>query len=271
MKAWINNTVMSLKLTLRDRQALFWIYVFPVFFLFLFATVFAGSSEKAIGGLMSGLLTISAMSVGFFGLSIGLVVARERGVLRRYQLTPLKPWMIVSGEVAANFAVLLSTLLLQLLLAKIFYGLTIEGSIGSLIVTLGLGACAFLALGFVIASVAENVKTAQISANMLFFPLMFLGGAAFPVQLLPPVMKKLSWLFPTRYLVDGLHGVIVEGVGLEAIVTNLTVLALTAVVAAFIAAKLFRWDARERLPVAKKAWVAAVLLVFVVAALWQAQ
>lgn len=269
MKAWMNNTLMSLKLTLRDRQAIFWTYLFPVFFLFLFATIFARGNDKALGSLMSGLLTISAMSAGFFGLSIGLVTARERGILRRYQLTPLKPWMVISSEVAANFVLLLSTLLLQLLVAKIFYRLTIEGSIISLVVTLGFGACAFLSLGFIIASVAENVKSAQISANLLFFPLMFLGGAAFPIQILPPVMRRLSWLFPTRYLVEGLHRIIVDGEGLSAIVLNLTVLALTILTASFIAAKLFRWDAREPLSAAKKAWVAVVCLIFVVAALWQ--
>ncbi|HLM60565.1 MAG TPA: ABC transporter permease, partial [Pyrinomonadaceae bacterium] len=197
MNAWLNNTVMSLKLTLRDRQTIFWTYVFPIFLLFLFAAAFGRSNEKAVGRLMSGLLAISAMSVGFFGLTIGLVVARERGILRRYQLTPFKPWMIISSEIAANLVVLLSTLLLQILLAKIFYGLTIEGNMFSLVVTLSLGASAFLALGFVIAGVAENVKAAQIAANLLFFPLMFLGGAAFPVHMLPPLMKKLSWLFPT--------------------------------------------------------------------------
>ncbi len=100
---------------------------------------------------------------------------------------------------------------------------------------------------------------------------IFARATSFVVEGAPPVMKKLSWLFPTRYLVEGLHRVIVEGARLEEIVTNLTVLALTTFVAAFIAAKLFRWDGRERLPVAKKAWVCAVLLVFVVADLWHAQ
>jgi ABC-2 type transport system permease protein len=271
MNAWLNNTAMSLKLTLRDRQAIFWTYVFPIFLLFLFAATFGRGSDKAVGGLMSGLLTISAMSVGFFGLTIGLVVARERGILRRYHLTPLKPWMIISSEIAANFMVLISTLLLQLLLAKIFYGLRMEGSIVSLVVTLGLGASAFLALGFVIAGIAENVKAAQIGANLLFFPLMFLGGAAFPVQMLPPLMKKLSWLFPTRYLVEGLERIIVGGEGLEAIIPNLAVLALTIVAASFIATKLFRWDSREPLPAAKKAWVAVLGLIFIAAAVWQSQ
>lgn len=269
MNSWVSNTLMSLKLTLRDRQALFWTYAFPVFFLFLYTTIFAQGSEKALGGLMAGLLTISAMSVGFFSLSTGLVVARERGILRRYQLTPLRPWVVVSSEVAANFVVLLSTLLLQLLLAKIFYGLTVAGSAFSLVVTLGVGACAFLALGFMIASVAESVKTAQIGANLLFFPLMFLGGAAFPIRLLPPALGRLSWLFPTRYLVEGLQRILVDGAGLGAITLNLVVLALTVVVASLVAAKLFRWDARERLPFARKAWAAAVALIFVAGALWQ--
>ena len=41
MNAWLSNTIISTKLTFRDRQALFWTYVFPLFSLFLFASIFS--------------------------------------------------------------------------------------------------------------------------------------------------------------------------------------------------------------------------------------
>ena len=41
MNAWLSNTSMNLKLTFRDRQAIFWTYIFPLFFLFFdFGDVF---------------------------------------------------------------------------------------------------------------------------------------------------------------------------------------------------------------------------------------
>ena len=207
------------------------------------------------------------MSAGFFGLSIGLVVMRERGVLRRYQLTPASPWLILSSELAASYLVLLTTIGLQLAIAATYYRMKINGHPLVLLTALSIGALAFLAIGFIIAGIAENAKSAQVMANILSFPMMFLGGAAFPLEFLPPAVRSVSRLLPSRYMVESLRRVIVEGQGLRAIAPGLTVLAATFVIAIVVAAKLFRWDSREPMPLKQKAWAGAVIAVFALAAL----
>ena len=268
MNAWLSNTVIALKLTFRDRQALFWSYLFPLFFLFVFCSIFGRGQPKAVAMLMPGLLCISAMAAGFFGLSIGLVSARERGILRRYRLAPVHPWVIISSELVSSFLIALSTLLLQLVLAKVIYRFEMVGSLWALLVMLSVGVLAFLALGFVIASVAENAKVAPVMGNLLFFPLMFLGGAAIPLAFLPSPIQRIARLLPSSYMVDGLKRTIVDGADLGANGMNLAVLAATFVVALIVASKLFRWESGEPLSPTKKAWVAAIVLIFVVAALW---
>lgn len=267
-QAWLNNTVMSLKLTYRDKQAIFWTYIFPLFFLFLFASVFARGRAEIVTGMMAGLLCISSMSAGLFGMSISLVMMRQRGVLRRYRLAPISSLTIISSELAASFIVLLSTLALQLMLAKAIYQMKIVGNPLVMLLMLSVGALTFLAIGVIVASVAENARAAQVMSNLLFFPLMFLGGAAFPMAFLPKGLQNVASLLPSQYMVEGLRKVMVDGAGLRAILPYLGVLALTFVVASFLAAKLFRWDAREPLPWAKKAWVAALALIFAGAALF---
>ena len=268
MSAWLSNTVIDLKLTFRDRQALFWNYLFPLFFLFLFATIFGRGNPKAVTHLMPGMLAISAMAAGFFGLSIGLVTARERGTLRRYKLAPIQPWLIISSQVASNFVIALSTLLLQLALARIIYHIEIVGSFWNLLVMLSVGALAFLSLGFIVASVAESVKVALVMANVLFYPLMFLGGATLPVQMLSPSLRKVSRLLPSNFLVEGLGRIMVDGDGLGNTLLHLAVLGVTFVTSLLIATKLFRWESSEPLSPAKKAWVMVIVLIFIGAGLW---
>ncbi len=267
LAAWLSNTTMNLKLTFRDRQAIFWTYIFPLFFLFLFATVFSGGKPERLPPLMAGLLCISAMSAGFFGLSIGLVTMRERGILRRYRLTPIKSWMIISSELAASYVVLLTTIGLQLAIAATYYRMKINGNPAVLLIAVSIGALAFLAIGFIITSIADNSKSAQVMSNILFFPLMFLGGAAFPLEFLPPAVRSISRLLPSRYMVESLRRVIIEGQGLRAIAPALAVLGVTFVIAIFVAAKLFRWESREPMPLKQKAWAGAVVAVFAFAAL----
>lgn len=242
LRSWTLNTIIELKLTLRDRQALFWTYVFPLLFLFLFCTIFGRGNPKAVAGLMAGLLCISAMAGGFFGLSIDLVTSRERGILRRYKLSPIHPLLLISGRLAANFLIALSTLLMQIGVAIVVYQMPIAGSFVAMMVMLSIGALAFLALGLLIASVAQSVKVALLLANLLFFPLMFLGGAAIPKFMLPPTIKNISRLLPSNYMVEGLGRIMVDGKSLSDSGPQLMVLAATFVAASFVAAKLFRWE-----------------------------
>jgi len=268
MKAWLRKTVTDFKLALRDRETLFFAYLLPIFFLFLFGGIFARGHPKAVAKLLPGLLCISAMSAGLFGLSIGLVTARERGILRRYRLTPISPWTLISSEMVSIFIIVHTSLLLQIGLAMAVYRFRVAGNPGALFVMLSVGALAFLAIGYVIAAVADNVKTAQVLGNILFFPLMFLGGAAIPREFLPPALQKIAGMLPSGYLIDGLDGIINKGTGLAAAAGPLLVLSLTAVVALAVAAKLFRWESGEPLSAEKRAWVGAILLVFVAAAFW---
>jgi ABC-2 type transport system permease protein len=268
MKAWLFNTLVELKMTFRDRQALFWTYVFPLFFLFLFSTIFGRGEAKAVSVMMPGLLCISAMAGGLFGLSIGLVTARERGMLRRYKLAPIRPWMIISSQLVSSFLVAVSTLVMQLFLARIIYHIEISGRLVEMMVMLCAGVLAFLSLGFVIASVAEGTKVALVTANLLFYPLMFLSGAAIPKGMLSPGLRKFSRVLPSTYVVEGLGRIMVDGQTLADNFATLLVLAATLAVSLILAHKLFRWESSERLSSAKRAWVAVIALIFLLAAMW---
>jgi ABC-2 type transport system permease protein len=245
MRSWTLNTIIELKLTLRDRQALFWTYAFPLLFLFLFCSIFGRGNPKAVTGLMAGLLCISAMAGGFFGLSIEMVTSRERGILRRYKLSPIHPLLLISSRLVANFLIALSTLLMQIGVAIVVYRMPIAGSFMAMMAMLSAGALAFLALGLLIASVAQSVKVALLLANLLFFPLMFLGGAAIPKFMLPPAIREISRLMPSNYMVEGLGRIMVDGKGLSDSGAQLVVLAMTFATALFVAAKLFRWESNR--------------------------
>jgi ABC-2 type transport system permease protein len=267
LNAWINNTRMGLKLTFRDRQAIFWTYAFPLFFLFLFAGIFARGQAEMVLLMLPGLLCISAMSTGLMGIGVVVPAMRERGVLRRYHLAPISPWMIITSGIASSLLISLSTLLMQIALAKVVYRIEIAGGVFATLVILIAGALAFFSLGYVVASVSDNVRSAQVLCNLLFFPLMFLGGAAFPLQFLPPKLQALARFLPTSYMVDSLNRVMREGAGLGANLKNLFVLLSSCAVSMVIAAKLFRWETNEKMPLKRKAWAAVVLAIFAGAAL----
>ena len=81
-----------------------------------------------------------------------------------------------------------------------------------------LGAMAFLALGYVIASFAKTEDAANGMTSMIQFPMMFLSGAFFPIDQMPQFLQVVARLIPLTYLADALRQVMVGGAAVRAAV-----------------------------------------------------
>src|SRR5207244_1458661 len=123
------------------------------------------------------------------------------------------PVAIVLAHGAMALTTLAVSLLIQTLVAMLMFGFRVHGNPLMLMLMLLLGGVALIPLGLVVGSVARDSKVAPAMTNFLFFPLMFLSGAAIPFPFLPEWLQRLARLVPTTYLVESLQGVIVRGVG----------------------------------------------------------
>ena len=86
MKPYIAQTMSNLRLMGRDRAVLFYSYLFPLVFFFVFAQVFhAGASPGAMAQTIAMVLIIGVLGNGFFGAGIRTVLDRETNVLRRFK------------------------------------------------------------------------------------------------------------------------------------------------------------------------------------------
>ena len=56
-------------------------------------------------------------------------------------------------------------------------------------------------------------------------------------------MQTVSYVFPLRYLNEGMLNVMSRGLGAASVLTEIGILLGVAVVGAFIAVRLFRWEA----------------------------
>lgn len=228
--------------TVRSKTALFWTLAFPLIFLFVFGFVFAGGRKEGATFLMPGLLTISVLSGSFFGVAMRMVVARETGALRRLRVTPVTAVAVVLSYGAVAFVTLSLTVAVQLLVARAVFKITVAGPLFSLVLALVAGFLAFVPLGLFVGSVARDSKTAPAITNLIFFPTMFLSGAAFPFAFLPEWIQRIGRLLPATYLVDLLQGVIVRNDSARELAGPAAVLLLTFAVGMALNALLFRWQ-----------------------------
>jgi len=266
MNALLAHLGVSLRLHFRNKMALLYGYLFPLIFLLAFWVLYRHEKVPLLRH-MGELLTVAVLGGACFGLPTTLVSERERGVWRRYRLSPVPTWVIVTSTVVARYVIILTAGLLQLGLA-LAVGMTLPAHPFDLWLAFTLVSFAFIGLGLVIATLADNVPAVQALGQCIFLPMLIIGGVAVQLAALPLWAQHVSAFFPGRYAVEALQ-TCVNGAGFSGMRFSLLALALTGAAGSLAGAKLFRWDAQQRfaartgkiwLGPALAAWVAVGLL-----------
>jgi imidazolonepropionase-like amidohydrolase/ABC-type multidrug transport system permease subunit len=270
MNSYLALTTIELKLALRDKQVLFFNYVFPlIFFFFLGSMMHAERSGGAIAFIVTDVLVIGILGNGFFGAGIRAVQEREQNILRRYKVTPITPVPILVASLATGLLLFVPAVLIVFTLARGLYGMPLPPRAVSLLLFLAIGALAFRAVGLIVASVANSVAESTVLVQLLYMPMLFLSGAMMPTSMMPRWTQSIAQFVPASYLVSGMQSIVTEQRSLVANWQAAAALVLTLVMAVFIASRLFRWEKDEKLKSTAKLWVAVVLAPFVVLGVYQ--
>jgi len=261
MDALRSQIAISLRLHFRNRMALIYGYLFPTIFLIAFWVLYRFEEVPLIRHVGE-LLTVTALGGACFGLPTTMVSERERGVWRRYRLTPVSTATLVSGTIVARYVLLVAAAVIQLLLAM-GLGMPMPRHPIELFVAFTCVAFAFIGLGLVIAMMADNVPAVQALGQCIFLPMLIIGGVAVPLATLPDWAQRLSAFFPGRYAVQALQSC-ANGEGLTNAQFSVVALLLIGGAGCLAGAKLFRWDAQQRFATAPgKAWVGVALAAWV--------
>jgi ABC-2 type transport system permease protein len=269
MTGLLRHAWVSLKLNFRNPMAMIYGYLFPLIFLLAFWAIYRHDRVPLISH-MGELLTVTALGGACFGLPTTMVSERERGVWRRYRLTPTPPWVFLTSTLLIRYFLLLTAALIQLGLA-LAIGMTMPVHPVGLLLAFTCAAVAFMGLGLVIAMLADNVPAVQALGQCIFLPMLMIGGVAVRLSTLPEWAQHLSAFFPGRYAVQALQAS-VSGGGAPAVPFELAALLLIGLGGAFAAARMFRWDAGKATRRGGKLWVLAAIAVWIVVGLlaeWQ--
>ena len=270
MKAFLALLKIDLKLARRDRSVLFFNYLFPLFFFFVFAQMMDARQGSTILLVVSMVIVFGVIGNGLFGAGMRAVQEREENVLRRYKVTPITPVPLLCASMITGVVIFLPSVVLILFLACQFYGMAVPDHLGSLFVFVAVGAVAFRSLGLIIAAVVNSSQESNILVQIIYMPMLFLSGATIPIAFMPHWLQNITQFIPATYLMTGLGGILQRGETLLANWQAVVVLLLTTAVATFIATKLFRWEKEEKLRASAKLWVLVVLLPFLFLGAYQA-
>ena len=272
MKPYLAQIKSNVRLMLRDRSVLFFSYMFPMIFFFVFAEVFqAKNNPAAMAQVISTVLILGILGNGFFGAGMRTVTDRETNVLRRFKVAPINAGPIIVASMVAGLLAFAPSLFFFLIVAKVVYHAPLPSNLLSLTIFVAIGLVAFRAMGMIIAAVVNSAQEANIVIQILYLPMLFLSGATFPVSIMPTWVQSVAHFLPATYLYDGMRGIMIAG---QSIVNNAEAtlgLLITTFVGLFVGVKLFRWEKEEKIAGRAKLWILAVLAPFVFMGVYQAR
>ena len=269
MKPYLALIKVDLKLAFRDKAVIFFNYLFPLIFFFIFAGLLKAERGGTISFVLSMVLVMGILGNGLFGAGVRAVQERELNILRRFRVTPISPTPILVASMTSGWVIYMPIVILLVCLAHLIYGMPFPRRIYSLFCLITLGVFAFRAIGLILASVANSMQGSQILIQLLYMPMLFLSGATFPVTMLPQWAQVVSQFLPTSYLVTGFQGIFFRNESFLANGSAVLALIGTALLGTFISVKLFRWEKDEKISRAAMGWVLAVLAPFLILGSYQ--
>lgn len=271
MTAYLTNIAITLRLMARDRMALFFGYVFPLIFFFLFAQMMsAGQGGGVAKQVVTSVLIFGVLGNGFFGAGMRAVSDREQNILRRFKVAPTTAAPLLVSWLVTGWINYIPSALFLIAIGHFGYQMPWPERPVTLFVFLSVAVLAFRAIGLIIASVVNSMQESQILIQLFYLPMLFLSGATFPVSAMPQWLQIVAQFIPSAHLFAGLQGILLRKEGLDAQWKSLLALLLTLVVGLFISVKLFRWEKEEKVKSSAKLWVLAALAPFLLLGVYQA-
>lgn len=206
------------------------------------------SESTATAGLtqfdytFTGLLGFTLLSLGIYGPTSVFPRLKQRGVLRRYQLTSLKVWQYFVGNVISNAFVGILSVALMFVAALLIFDLNMRGNYFNLVAVVVLGVTLLFGIGLAIGGWARTENQAAPLAQIATLPMMFLSGVFFPTFLMPDLLQKITSFIPLTPIVDSLRLVITENASLLELGPQLGIILGWTVVIYAIAFRVFRWE-----------------------------
>jgi ABC-type multidrug transport system permease subunit len=203
---------------------------------------FKEPGARYVDFLVPGLLGMSLMGGGLWGVGFVITDMRIRKLLKRFLATPMKRTDFLTGIMVSRLVFLIPEVLALLVFSRLAFGVVVQGSFGAMAVLILLGAVAFAGIGLLVASRAKTIEAVSGLMNLVMLPMWVLSGIFFSSERFPEIVQPLIKALPLTLLINALRAVALEGATLASQIVPIAGLAAWGLGTFFLALKWFRWD-----------------------------
>lgn len=259
----LERTRYELSMYFRERDAVIFIFAYPIIMLAIFATVF-GQDDATVGPdpgipfaqyFLPGMVATGVLLSSFQSLAIQIPVERDEGGLKRLAGTPLPAASYFLGKVGQVLVTSLVQVALLLVAARFLFDVPLPTTVGKWVTfawVFGLGTAAGAVCGVAFSSLPRSAKSASAVATPVVLVLQFISGVFFVFNDLPSWMQQIASVFPLKWMAQGMRSVFLPASGESFEVggawqhgATAAVLGAWLVVGLLVGVRTFRWRRRD--------------------------
>ena len=166
--------------------------------------------------MIPGVLALVLLVVTANLAAMAIVREKEVGTLEQLNVTPLRRWELIAGKLLPYGLIGMVDVLLVVAVAVFWFEVPLRGSFALLFGLSMIYVLCTLGLGLFVSTISETQQQAMMTAVFFFLmPMIYLSGFIFPIENMPAVIQRVTYLIPLRYFLVIVRGIFLKGIGME--------------------------------------------------------
>jgi ABC-2 type transport system permease protein len=176
-----------------------------------------------------GIIAMSIMTLSLFGTVDSDTELRQKGIIRKLSTTPITRTDWILSNILYHFILAVISTIAMLLVSHVVFdvSLHIDAWLPAFVL---LDVFAFVGTGMILTRFVKEAQSAAAAANAISYPMMFLSGSFFPIELMPGLLQKFARTLPLYYVNEGLRAAMVFEDNMAALRSSAVIAVYAAVV-----------------------------------------
>lgn len=133
---------------------------------------------------------------------------RQKGILRKLATTPITRADWLASSIVFQLILSIISTAAILLVSYLFFDVDLHVGVWLPLIVV-VEVIAFVGIGMLLTPFAKEAESASAVANAFLFPMMFLSGTFFPVEMMPAYLQSLAKLLPLYYVNEALRSAMI--------------------------------------------------------------
>jgi ABC-2 type transport system permease protein len=211
LRLGLSRGLLELRMFLRERDAVVFMFALPPTLLALLGSIFTNSFQGT--GVTASQVFAASMIAGgiasttFVNLGIWIAAELDDGTLRRLRTVPMPPVAYLIGKIVLVVVTSVAEVAVLLTVGVVFFDLRLPATLEQWftfgwVFVLATISCSLL--GIAVSNLARSARSAPAVVNLPFLVLEFISGVfIIPITELPRLLLSVGSLFPLKWAAQG--------------------------------------------------------------------